>query len=77
MSRTSRLIPAILLACVLAACGEAGNTPVGPAGPSLDSGVGSGGANRDGDEEPAITTASAEGDTTLIGRSGVGSGGSN
>jgi hypothetical protein len=76
MSRTSRLIPAILLACVLAACGEAGSTPVGPEGPSLDSGVGSGGANRD-EEPPPVTTATAESDTTMTGRTGVGSGGSN
>lgn len=75
MSRTSRLIPAILLACVLAACGEAGNTPVGPEGPSLDSGVGSGGANKEGDDEPLVTTATTQSDTT--GRTGVGSGGSN
>ncbi len=75
MSRTSRLIPAILLACVLAACGETGSTPVGPDGPSFDSGVGSGGANREGEEEPPITTMTAAGDT--VGRAGVGSGGSN
>ena len=75
MSRTSRLIPALLLACALAACGEAGTTPVGPDGPSLDSGVGSGGANK---EEPPVAPASTEpvqSDTTT--RSGVGSGGAN
>jgi hypothetical protein len=77
MSRTSRLISAILLAFFLAACGEAGSTPVGPEGPSFDSGVGSGGANREGEEEPAITTASAASDTSSVGRTGVGSGGSN
>lgn len=76
MSRTSRLIPAILLACVLAACGETGSTPVGPDGPSF-SGVGSGGANREGEEEPPITTTSAASDTSSVGRTGVGSGGSN
>lgn len=77
MSRTSRLIPAILLACALAACGEAGSTPVGPEGPSFDSGVGSGGANREGEEEQPITTATASSDTSTVGRTGVGSGGSN
>lgn len=76
MSRTSRLIPALVLACVLAACGEAGNTPVGPDSPSFDTGVGSPGGNREGEEEPLITTtAAAESDTT--GRTGVGSPGGN
>lgn len=62
MSRTSRLIPALVFACVLAACGEAGNSPVGPDGPSLDSGVGSAGGNREG-EPPPVTT---ESDTTVV-----------
>jgi hypothetical protein len=76
MSRTSRLIPALLLALALAACGEAGTTPVGPDGPSLDSGVGSGGANKE--DEPPVTTASTEPvQTDTTGRSGVGSGGAN
>jgi hypothetical protein len=81
MSRTSRLIPAILLACALAACGEAGSTPVGPEGPSLDTGVGSGGANREegdvaveGDVTVASETVPAD---TTTNRSGVGSGGAN
>lgn len=76
MSRTSRLIPALVLACVLAACGEAGNTPVGPEGPSLDSGVGSMGGNRDGEEQPVTTTSSAASDSTVQ-AGGVGSMGGN
>ncbi len=75
MSRTSRLIPALVLACVLAACGEAGNTPVGPDGPSLDSGVGSMGGNRDGEQQPPPVTT--ESDTTVIPVPGVGSMGGN
>lgn len=76
MSRTSRLIPALLLACALAACGEAGTTPVGPDGPSLDSGVGSGGANKE--EEPPVAPASTEPvQTDTTNRTGVGSGGAN
>lgn len=76
MSRTSRLIPAFVLACVLSACGEAGNTPVGPDEPSFNSGVGSAGGNRDG-ESPPLTTAAAEGDTTVTPPTGVGSAGGN
>jgi hypothetical protein len=72
MSRTSRLIPALVFACVLAACGEAGNSPVGPDGPSLDSGVGSPGGNRDGDQP-----VTAEADTVVIPVTGVGSAGGN
>jgi hypothetical protein len=78
MSRTSRLIPALLLACALAACGDAGTTPVGPDGPSLESGVGSGGANKEEEPPPPVAPASTEpvqSDTTT--RSGVGSGGAN
>jgi hypothetical protein len=77
MSRTSRLIPAFLLACALAACGEAGNTPVGPDGPSLDSGVGSAGGNKDGGTPPPPEpTATAQGDSTVV-VGGVGSAGGN
>lgn len=75
MSRTSRLIPALVFACVLAACGEAGNTPVGPDGPSLDSGVGAMGGNREG-EEPPVTTSSTAPDSTVQ-ASGVGAMGGN
>ena len=77
MSRTSRLIPALVLACVLAACGEAGNTPVGPDGPSLDSGVGSMGGNREGEEPPATTTTSSAASDSTIQVGGVGSMGGN
>jgi hypothetical protein len=77
MSRTSRLIPALLLACALAACGESGTTPVGPVGPSLDSGVGSGGANKEEEEPPVAPASTQPVQTDTTNRSGVGSGGAN
>lgn len=75
MSRLSRLIPALAIALVLAACGDSGSTPLSPDGPSYEeSGVGSAGGNRDGTTPPPTTTTTQT-DTTS--RSGVGSAGGN
>jgi ABC-type glycerol-3-phosphate transport system substrate-binding protein len=72
MSRLSRLIPALAIALVLAACSDSGSTPLSPDGPSYEeSGVGSAGGNR-GDTTTITTTQT---DTTS--RSGVGSAGGN
>ncbi len=73
MSRMSRLIPALAVVCVLAACGDSGSTPLSPDGPSYDTGVGSGGGNTESDSTTTLTTTQS--DTTT--RSGVGSGGGN
>jgi uncharacterized lipoprotein YehR (DUF1307 family) len=74
MSRLSRLIPALAIALVLAACGDSGSTPLSPEGPSYEeSGVGSAGGNRDG--TTTTTTYTTQTDTTS--RSGVGSAGGN
>lgn len=74
MSRLSRLIPALAIALVLAACGDSGSTPLSPDGPSYEeSGVGSAGGNRDGTTPTTPTTTQT--DTTS--RSGVGSAGGN
>jgi hypothetical protein len=79
MSRLSRLIPALFVAIALAACSDAGNSPLGPDGPSYDeSGVGAMGGNRT--DTTTVTTTSttptpAPTDTTS--RSGVGAMGGN
>lgn len=76
MSRLSRLIPALAIALVLAACSDSGSTPLSPDGPSYEeSGVGSAGGNRDGTTPPTTTTTTTQTDTTS--RSGVGSAGGN
>jgi hypothetical protein len=79
MSRLSRLIPALVVALVLAACGDSGSTPLSPDGPSYEeSGVGSAGGNRDGTTPTTTTTTTTtttQSDTTS--RSGVGSAGGN
>lgn len=71
MSRTSRLIPALVFACLLAACGEAGNNPVGPEGPSFDSGVGLIGGNKEGSDSTANNSTTAPPDTTTSGGVGL------
>jgi hypothetical protein len=54
MSRFSRLIPAVAVTILLAACGQAGDSPVGPSGPSLDGGPLVTGGNRS--DSTATTT---------------------
>jgi hypothetical protein len=76
MSRLSRLIPALFVAIALAACSDAGNSPLGPDGPRYDGGVGSAGGNRT--DSTTVGTTSTEpppADTTS--RTGVGSAGGN
>lgn len=72
MSRWSRLIPALAVTLLLAACGQdAADTPFAPAGPAYDGGVPVVGGNNQTpppDEEPA-TDATIQSDTT--GRGGV------
>lgn len=75
MSRMSRLIPALFVAVALAACTDAG-TPLGPDGPSYDSGVGSAGGNRS-DSTTVTTTSTSTTETDSAGRTGVGSAGGN
>jgi hypothetical protein len=75
MSRLSRLIPALFVAIALAACSDAG-TPVGPDGPSFDTGVGSMGGNRT-DSTTVTTTEPEPAPTDTTSRSGVGSMGGN
>ncbi len=45
MSRFPRLIAAVAVTVLLAACGQDGASPVGPAGPSMDGGITIGGGN--------------------------------
>lgn len=61
MSRFPRLIAAFAVVVLLAACGQAGDNPVGPAGPSLDGGVLIGGGNH---SDTTTTTPPTNGGTT-------------
>jgi hypothetical protein len=65
MSRSPRLITAVAVAILLAACGEAGDNPMGPsAAPSFDGGtLVMGGNNTD----PDSTTTTSTGTTTTPG----------
>ena len=65
MSRLPRLIPIFAVLISLAACGQAGENPVAPAGPSLDGGLLVTGGNRtesDSSSTSTASTASANGD---------------
>lgn len=75
MSRLPRLITAVAVTILLAACGQAGENPVGPAGPSLDGGLLTGGGNRTEADSTSITSADAPADST--GRGGLLTGGGN
>lgn len=74
MSRFPRLIAAVAVTVLLAACGQVDNDPVGPSGPSLDGGVLIGGSNRT--EPDSTTSPGAQGQTTTT-SGGVPIGGSN
>jgi hypothetical protein len=77
MSRLSRLIPALFVAIALAACSDAGNSPLGPDGPSYDSGVGAMGGNY---TDTTVTTTSitpTPEPTDTTSRTGVGAMGGN
>lgn len=62
MSRLPRLIPTFAVLISLAACGQAGENPVAPAGPSLDGGLLVTGGNRTESDSSSTSTASANGD---------------
>lgn len=59
MSRLPRLIIAVAVTLLLAACGQAGDNPVGPAGPSMDGGVYIGGGNNTDPDTTTVTSQSA------------------
>lgn len=63
MSRFSRLIPAVVVAFLLAACGQGNDNPVGPAGPMFDGGVLTTGGNRT-DSDSTQTGTNSAGTTT-------------
>ena len=63
MSRT-RIISAIALVVAFAACGEAGSNPVGPDGPSFDSGPIAGGNRTDSTTTTTTTSTTTESDST-------------
>jgi hypothetical protein len=76
MSRFSRLIPAVAVSIVLAACGQAGENPVAPlepAGPSYDGGIAVIGGNRTDTTTvpPTNTTTDGEAQTDTTGRGGI------
>lgn len=75
MSRFPRLIAAVAVTILLAACGQAGDNPVGPAGPSLDSGTLTGGGNYSDSTSTATTDGS--GDTSTADAGGTPTGGGN
>jgi hypothetical protein len=59
MSRFSRLIPVVAVTVLLAACGQAGENPIGPSGPSFDGGIPIlGGNNTQPDSTPSTGTTS-------------------
>lgn len=58
MSRFSRLIPVVAVTILLAACGQAGENPIGPAGPSLDGGLPLTGGNKT--DTTTVTTTSTD-----------------
>lgn len=60
MSRLPRLITAVAVTVLLAACGTGSDNPVGPTGPSMTGGVYTGGGNNtqpDSTVTPTSTTA--------------------
>lgn len=84
MTRWTRLIPALAVGLVLAACGQdSGSNPLAPLGPRMDSGYGTGG-NVTGGGGTTTTTSTTSGfgsdSTTIVvedttSRSGYGTGG--
>lgn len=71
MSRFPRLIAAFAAVVLLAACGRAGDNPVGPAGPSLDGGLTIGGGNH---SDSTTTTSTDDGTTTEASGTPIGGG---
>lgn len=71
MSRLPRLIAAVAVTFLLAACGTGSDNPVGPSGPSMTGGVYTGGGNN---TEPDSTTTTASTSSTT---GGVYTGGGN
>lgn len=60
MSRFSRLIPVVAVTVLLAACGQAGENPMAPAGPSLDGGIPIAGGNHTDPDSTTVTTSSTD-----------------
>lgn len=77
MSRFSRLIPAVAVTILLAACGQDGANPVAPDGPSFDGGILVTGGNRtqpdstSGTTTSTTTTEGGEAQTDTTGRGGI------
>lgn len=73
MSRSYRLISAVAVTLLLAACGQGSTSnPLAPAGPSMDGGYATGG-NRTESDSTTTTTSTVPSDTT--GRGGYATGG--
>lgn len=75
MSRFSRLIPAVAVTILLAACGQDGANPVAPDGPSFDGGILVTGGNRTASDSTTTssttTTQGGEAQTDTTGRGGI------
>jgi hypothetical protein len=74
MSRFPRLIAAVAVTILLAACGQAGDNPVGPAGPSMDGGITIGGGNNTPSDSTTNTTGSQSGTSGESGGITIGGG---
>ncbi|HEX6908774.1 MAG TPA: hypothetical protein VF142_00185 [Longimicrobium sp.] len=74
MSRFPRLIAAVAVTILLAACGQAGDNPVGPAGPSLDGGITIGGGNNTQPDTTTNTGSEQEGTSAEAGGITIGGG---
>ena len=59
MSRLPRLITAVAVTFLLAACGQGSDNPVAPSGPSMDGGVYTGGGNKTEPDTTTVTSSSA------------------
>ena len=70
MSRFSRLIPVVAVTILLAACGQAGDNPVGPAGPSFDGGPLVTGGNRSDSTSTGTTGTTTTAPTDSTNRGG-------
>jgi len=74
MSRSSRLIAGIAVSILLAACGQAGDSPIGPAGPSMDGGYSTGG-NREAPPDSTGVRSTVEADGPELPPDSTGRGG--
>jgi hypothetical protein len=67
MSRLPRLITAVAVTFLLAACGQGSDNPVGPSGPSMDGGILIGGGNRTQPDSTVTSGQSAQGGVLIGG----------